>query len=155
MTVLSHGAERQASAFKKSAMSVEPVHKMDCQQYQSPLKKMCMPVVRCPENRHGFASFEEKTSNYFLKFNPFTLPVGPNYTLVLHWDNVPLVNPCSGFVSPGADADLQPSVGRAIESLVDYSGVKPHQWVLITGKRCQPAHRRQMIFLEKTSQDRR
>ncbi|KAM9643125.1 LOW QUALITY PROTEIN: protein SPMIP7 [Morphnus guianensis] len=155
MTVLSHGAERQASAFKKSALSVEPVHKMDCQQHQSPLKKMRMPVVRGPENRHGFASFEEKNSNSFLKFNPFTPPVGPNYTLLPHWDNVPLVNPCSGFVSPGADADLQPNVGRAIESLLDYSGVKPHQWVPITGKRCQPAHRRQMIFLEKTGQDRR
>ncbi|KAM6210914.1 LOW QUALITY PROTEIN: protein SPMIP7 [Sarcoramphus papa] len=132
---------------------LEPVHKMNRQQYRSLLKKMCMPVVRGPESRHTFSSFEEKNSNSFLKFNPFTPPVGPNYPLFPHWDNVPLVDPCSGFVSPGADG-LQPNVGRAIESLVDYSDVKPHQQVPITGKRGQPAHRRQMILLEETS-DRR
>ncbi|KGL92277.1 Uncharacterized protein C7orf72, partial [Charadrius vociferus] len=114
-----------------------------------------MPVVRGPENRHGFASFEEKNSNSFLKFNPFTPPVGPDYPLFPHRDDVPLVDPCSGFVSPGADADLQPNVGRAIESLVDYSDVKPHQQIPVTGKRGQTAHRRQMILLEETSQNRR
>ncbi|KAM6276183.1 LOW QUALITY PROTEIN: protein SPMIP7 [Spheniscus humboldti] len=155
MTVVSHGAERQASAFKKSALSVEPVHKMDHQQYRSLLKKMCMSVVRGPENRHGFASFEERNGNSFLKFNPFTSLVEPNYPLFPHRDDVPLVDPCSGFVSPGADADLQPNVGRAVESLVYYSDWKPHQQVPIAGKRGQPPHRRQMILLEETSQDRR
>ncbi|KFW71679.1 Uncharacterized protein C7orf72, partial [Pygoscelis adeliae] len=114
-----------------------------------------MPVVRGPENRHGFASFEERNSNSFLKFNPFTSLVEPNYPLFPHRDDVPLVDPSSGFVSPGADADLQPNVGRGVESLVYYSGRKPHQQVPITGKRGQPPHRRQMILLEETSQDRR
>ncbi|NXK16177.1 SPT48 protein, partial [Arenaria interpres] len=123
--------------------------------YRSVLKNMCMPVVRGPENRHDFASFEEKNSNSFLKFHPFTPPVGPNYPLFPHRDDVPLVDPCSGFVSPGADADLQPNVGRAIESLVDYSDVKPHQRIPIAGKGGQAAHRRQMILLEETSQNRR
>ncbi|NXU23107.1 SPT48 protein, partial [Thalassarche chlororhynchos] len=123
--------------------------------FRSLLKKMCLPVVRGPENRHGFASFEEKNSNSSLKFNPFTSPVELNYPLFPHRDDVPLVDPCSGFVSPGEDAYLQPNVGRAIESLVDYSDWKPHQRVPITGKRGQPAHRRQMILLEETSQDRR
>ncbi|XP_074996791.1 protein SPMIP7 [Calonectris borealis] len=154
MTVVSHGAERQASAFKKSVLSVEPVHKMDRQQCRSLLKKMRMPVVRGPENRHGFANFEVKNSNSFLKFSPFTSPVKPNYPLFPHRD-VPFVDPCSGFVSPGADAYLQPNVGRAIEFLVDYSGWKTHQRVPITGKRGHSAHRRQMILLEETSQDRR
>ncbi|KAM6375908.1 protein SPMIP7 [Alca torda] len=151
----SHGAERQASAFKMSTLPIEPVHKVDRQQYRSLLKKMCMPVVRGPENRHDFASFEEKNSNSFLKFNPFTPPVGPNYPLFPHRDDVPLADPCSGFVSPGADADLQPNIGRAIESLVDYSDVKPHQRIPITEKRGQTAHRRQMILLEETNQNRR
>ncbi|XP_054049147.1 spermatogenesis-associated protein 48 [Rissa tridactyla] len=155
MTMASHGAERQVSAFKMSTLLVEPVHKVDRQQYRSLLKKMCMPVMRGPENRHDFASFEEKTSNSFLKFNPFTPPVGPNYPLFPHRDDVPLADPCSGFVSPGADADLQPNVGRAIESLVDYSDVKPHQRIPITEKRGQTAHRRQMILLEETSQNGR
>ncbi|NWH46828.1 SPT48 protein, partial [Fregata magnificens] len=100
--------------------------------YQS-LLKMCMPVVRGPENRHGFASFEEKNSNSFLKFNPFTSPVEPNYPFFPHRDDVPLVDTCS----------------------VDYSDWKPHQQVPITGKRGQSAHRRQMILLEETSQDRK
>ncbi|NXK11422.1 SPT48 protein, partial [Herpetotheres cachinnans] len=118
-------------------------------------KKMCTPVVRGPENRHGFASFEEKTSNSFLKFSPFTPPGGPGGLLFPHRDDVPLLDPCSGFLSPGADADLKPSVGRAIESLVENSDVKPHHQVPITGKRGQPAHRRQMNLLEESSQDRR
>ncbi|KAM6281304.1 protein SPMIP7 [Porphyrio hochstetteri] len=152
--MVSYGAERQANAFRKSALSFESVDKMDCQQYRNMLK-MCLPVVRGPENRHGFASFEEKNSNSFLKFNPFTPQSGPNNPLFPHQNNVPLVHPCLGFVSPGVDADLQPKVGRAIESLVNYSDVKPHQRVAITGKRGQTAHRRQMILLEETVQNRR
>ncbi|KAM9302539.1 protein SPMIP7 [Morus bassanus] len=154
MTVVSHGAGRQANAFKKSTLSVEPVHKMDHQQCRS-LIKMCMPVVGGPESRHGFASFEEKTGNSFLKFNPFTSPAEPDYPLFPHQDDVPLVEPCSSLVSPAADADLKPRVGRAVECLVDCSDWKPHQRVPITGERSQPAHRRQMILLEETSQDRR
>ncbi|NXY70937.1 SPT48 protein, partial [Glareola pratincola] len=123
--------------------------------YQSLLKKMHMPVVRGSVNRHDFANFEEKTSNSFLKFNPFTPPVGPNYPLFPHRGDVPLEDPCSGFMSPGADADLQPNIGRAIESLVDYSDVKPHQRIPITEKRGQTDHRRQMILLEETNQNRR
>uniref|UniRef100_A0A8B9S8F3 Spermatogenesis associated 48 n=1 Tax=Apteryx owenii TaxID=8824 RepID=A0A8B9S8F3_APTOW len=127
--------------FTKSPMSAEPLYKMDRQQYRNLLKKMCMPFVRGPENRHDFASFEEKDSNSFLKFNPYTSPGELNYPLFPHRDDVSLVDPCSGFVT--------------IESLVNYSDVKPHQWVPISGKRGQTAHRRQMILLEETSQDRR
>nr|XP_009680203.1 PREDICTED: uncharacterized protein C7orf72 homolog [Struthio camelus australis] len=153
--MVSHGAERQEAAFTKSSMSTEPPYKIDRQQYRNLLKKMCMPFVKGPENRHDFASFEEKDSNSFLKFNPYTAAGEVNYPLFPHRDDVPLVDPCSGFVSPGADADLQPNTGRAIESLVDYSDVKPHQRVPISEKRGQTAHRRQMILLEESSQDRR
>uniref|UniRef100_A0A8C4J6B3 Uncharacterized protein n=1 Tax=Dromaius novaehollandiae TaxID=8790 RepID=A0A8C4J6B3_DRONO len=114
-----------------------------------------MPFVRGSEDRHDFASFEEKDSNSFLKFHLYTSPGELNYPLFPHRDYVSLVDPCSGFVSPGADAELQPNIGRAIESLVDYSDVKPHQRVPISGKRGQTAHRRQMILLEEISQDRR
>ncbi|NWJ05136.1 SPT48 protein, partial [Crypturellus undulatus] len=119
------------------------------------LKKMHMPFVRGPENRHDFASFEEKDSKSFLKFNPYTCAGEPNYPLFPHRDDVSLVDPCSGFVSPGADAELQPYSGRAIESLVDYSDVKPHQRVPASGERGQAAHRRRLIFLEETNWDRR
>uniref|UniRef100_A0A663MV53 Uncharacterized protein n=1 Tax=Athene cunicularia TaxID=194338 RepID=A0A663MV53_ATHCN len=73
-----------------------------------------------------------------LKLNPFTPPVGLNYPLFPHQDDGPLVDPCSGFMSPGVGADLQRNVGRPIESLVEYSDV--------------PSHRKEG---PKTSQDRR
>ncbi|KAM4790842.1 LOW QUALITY PROTEIN: protein SPMIP7 [Cyanocitta cristata] len=122
---MTDGPERQASAFEKSALSVEPVYN-NHQQYPSLLKKMCMPVLRGLESNHGFVSFEED-SKYFLKFYLFTPPVVANYPLFPHQDVVSLLDPCSGFVSPAADAEQQPSVGRATESQVDYRDRKPHQ----------------------------
>ncbi|NXU48897.1 SPT48 protein, partial [Turnix velox] len=123
--------------------------------YRSLLKKMCMPVVRGPERKHNFPSFEEKSGSSFLKFNPLTPPEGPNFPLFPHRDDVPLLDPCSGLMSPGADADLQPNIGRAIENLVDYSDVKPHQRIPIAGKRDRTDHRRQMILLEEIRPNRR
>ncbi|CAM2105885.1 unnamed protein product [Caretta caretta] len=128
---------------------------MDHHQYRSLLKKMYMPFVRGPDDKHDFASFQEKDSNSFLKFNPYSPPVGPDYPLFPHRDNVPLADPCSGFMSPGADADLQPCCGRTIESLVDYSDVKPHQRVPIPEKSAQTSHTRHVVLLEEVSQDRR
>ncbi|XP_067406512.1 protein SPMIP7 [Emydura macquarii macquarii] len=154
MTMVSQGAERQINAFKSTSRSAEPLHKMDRHQYQSLLKKMYMPFVRGPDDKHDFASFQEKDSSSFLKFNPYNPPVGPDYPLFPHRDDVPLADPCSGFMSPGADADLQPYCGRTIESLVDYSDVKPHQRVPIPEKSAQTAHRRHMVLLEEVGQDR-
>uniref|UniRef100_A0A674IHD7 Uncharacterized protein n=1 Tax=Terrapene triunguis TaxID=2587831 RepID=A0A674IHD7_9SAUR len=114
-----------------------------------------MPFVRGPDDKHDFASFQEKDSNSFLKFNPYSPPVGPDYPLFPHRDNVPLADPCSGFMSPGADADLQPCCGRTIESLVDYSDVKPHQRVPLPEKTAQTTHTRHVVLLEEVSQDRR
>ncbi|XP_039382691.1 spermatogenesis-associated protein 48 isoform X1 [Mauremys reevesii] len=155
MTLVSQGAERQVNAFKSSSQSAEPLHKMDHHEYRSLLKKMYMPFVRGPDDKHDFASFQEKDSNSFLKFNPYSPPVGPDYPLFPHRDNVPLADPCSGFMSPGADADLQPCCGRTIDSLVDYSDVKPHQRVPLPKKTAQTAHTRHVVLLEEVSQDRR
>ncbi|XP_030300526.1 spermatogenesis-associated protein 48 [Calypte anna] len=152
---MSKNAESQASAFKKSTLSVELAHEMDRQQSRSPLKNTCMTAGRGSQNSHGFANFEKKTSPPFPGLMPSLAPVWPNCPLFPHRIDVPLVDPCSGFVSAGADAALQPNVGRAIESLVDYSDVKPHQRVPITGKRGPKAHRKQMILLEETNQNRR
>ncbi|XP_051466223.1 spermatogenesis-associated protein 48 [Apus apus] len=154
-TVVSRGAEAQASAFKKSTLSAEPVHKMDHQQNQSPLKNTCVSDRRGPQNRCGFPSNEKKNSNSYFHFSQFPIPGWPNCPLFPHRIDVPLVDPCSGFVSPGADADLQPNVGRVIESLVDYSDVKPHQRIPIGGQSGQTAHKRHMILLQETSQNRR
>ncbi|XP_006136438.1 protein SPMIP7 [Pelodiscus sinensis] len=155
MAMVSPVAERQVNAFKSYSRSGNPLHKMDRHQYKNLLKKMYMPFVRGPEDKHDFASFQEKDSNSFLKFNPYSPPVGPDYPLFPHRDDVPLADPCSGFMSSGADADLQPYCGRAIESLVDYSDVKPHQRVPVPEKTAQTVHRRQVALLEEVSQDRR
>ncbi|KFU85703.1 Uncharacterized protein C7orf72, partial [Chaetura pelagica] len=110
---------------------------------------------RGPQNRCGFPSKAKKSSNSHFHFNQFPIPGWPNCPLFPHRIDVPLVDPCSGFVSPGADADLKPNVGRVIESLVDYSDVKPHQRIPITGQRGPTAHKRHMILLQETSQNRR
>ncbi|XP_015709838.1 spermatogenesis-associated protein 48 [Coturnix japonica] len=149
MTVISHGAKRRTTT------SVKTVPRTNNQQYRNRLKKTCMPFVRGPENRHDFASFEEKGSNSFLKFNPDTPPFRPNYSLFPHRDDVPLIDPCSGFVSAGADADLRPGVGKFIESLADYSDVKPQQRVPTVGNGARAVHKRHMILQEEISQDRR
>ncbi|XP_075445202.1 protein SPMIP7 [Ascaphus truei] len=52
-------------------------------------------------------------------------PSMTGYCVHPHRDNVPLLDPCSGFVSSGADADLRPGTGKTIPSLVDQSYVKP------------------------------
>ncbi|XP_019373923.1 PREDICTED: uncharacterized protein C7orf72 homolog [Gavialis gangeticus] len=153
--MVSQGAERQISGLKTVNQSVKPVHKMDRQQYQNLLRKMYMPSVRGPDDRHDFDSFQQKDSKSFLKFNPYTPAGGPDYPLFPHRDNVPLVDPCSGFISAGANALLQPNCGRTIDSLVDYSDVKPHQRVPAPEKTPQAAHRRHMILLEEMNQDRR
>ncbi|TRZ16137.1 hypothetical protein HGM15179_010971, partial [Zosterops borbonicus] len=74
-----------------------------------------------------YACYEGENSNYFLKFYLITPPEGANDPLFPHQDVVPLIDPCSGVVSPAAGAEQQPSVGRTIESLADYSDRKPHQ----------------------------
>ncbi|XP_074842116.1 protein SPMIP7 [Carettochelys insculpta] len=155
MAMVSQRAERQINAFKSSSWSADPLNKMDRHQYQSLLKKMYMPFVRGPDDRHDVASFQEKDSNSFLKFNPHSPPEGPHYPLFPHRDDVPLADPCSGFTSPGADADLQSCYGRTIESSVDYSHVKPDQQVPIREKTAQTAHRKHVALLEEVSQDRR
>ncbi|XP_063778706.1 protein SPMIP7 isoform X2 [Pseudophryne corroboree] len=42
-------------------------------------------------------------------------------------DDVTVVDPCSGFVSPGADADMRPGTGKSIPCLVDDSEVRPQE----------------------------
>lgn len=123
------------------------------------------PAVSKPVEEDVHACFEgsweqswfcwlwRENSKYFLKFYLFTPPGGANYPLFPHQDVVPLIDPCSGFVSPAADAEQQPSVGRATESLVDYGDRKPHQCPHHRGESppCLPTG----DLLEETSQERR
>ncbi|XP_053569006.1 spermatogenesis-associated protein 48 [Bombina bombina] len=62
----------------------------------------------------------------FIKFNPRSSAPGmPGYCPHPLRDDVTLLDPCSGFVSAGADAQLRPGTGKSIPSLVDQSDVKP------------------------------
>lgn len=62
----------------------------------------------------------------FIRWNPHaTGPDLPGYSLSPLRDDVPLLDPCSGFMSAGADADLRTGSGRSIPCLADESDVKP------------------------------
>ncbi|XP_015212661.1 protein SPMIP7 isoform X2 [Lepisosteus oculatus] len=68
------------------------------------LRQISMPVEKGPENRYDFASFQERDSPSFIKFNPFSKE--ENYPLAPLRDDVPIIDPCSGHLSAGAEADL-------------------------------------------------
>ncbi|XP_072268204.1 protein SPMIP7 isoform X2 [Pyxicephalus adspersus] len=81
------------------------------------------------------------TQNPFIKYNPYsTSPDMSGYCLNPLRDDMPLVDPCSGFMSAGADADLRPGTGRKIPCLVDRTDVKPgHNDPREQRKRCKTA----------------
>ncbi|XP_018413550.1 PREDICTED: uncharacterized protein C7orf72 homolog [Nanorana parkeri] len=83
-----------------------------------------------PAVRPSMPSFQDPsnvTTHYpFIKYNPHsTSPDMPGYCLNPHRDDVPLIDPCSGFMSAGADADLRPGTGKTIPCLADQIDVKP------------------------------
>uniref|UniRef100_A0A4X2L1R0 Uncharacterized protein n=1 Tax=Vombatus ursinus TaxID=29139 RepID=A0A4X2L1R0_VOMUR len=128
-----------------------------------------MPFVRGNEDRHFFGSFEDKDSLSFLKFHPYPSPVQPDYhlyhpyppppgkdyALFPHRDDVPLGDPCSGFMSPGGDADLLPGVGKTIPNLVSYSDVKPQQRIPLTDQELQTEIKKRTTLLEELNEDPR
>ncbi|XP_027692941.1 spermatogenesis-associated protein 48 [Vombatus ursinus] len=146
-----------------------PLKKMDYPHYCHILKRMKMPFVRGNEDRHFFGSFEDKDSLSFLKFHPYPSPVQPDYhlyhpyppppgkdyALFPHRDDVPLGDPCSGFMSPGGDADLLPGVGKTIPNLVSYSDVKPQQRIPLTDQELQTEIKKRTTLLEELNEDPR
>ncbi|XP_044512832.1 spermatogenesis-associated protein 48 [Gracilinanus agilis] len=146
-----------------------PTKKMDYQNYCRLLRKMDMPFVRGNEDRHDFGSFEEKNSQAFLKYHPYPSleqpdyhlyhpyppPPGKDYPLFPLRDDVPLNDPCSGFISPGGDAELLPGVGRQIPNLVNYCDVKPQQRIPMPAYGLQTDVKRRTILLEELNEDRR
>ncbi|XP_028381100.1 spermatogenesis-associated protein 48 [Phyllostomus discolor] len=148
---------------------INPVENVDYPHYYNLLRKMNMPIVKGVEDRHDFGRMEKKGNPTFLKFHPYPASGVPNYHLHYPYppprgadfplfplrDDVPLGDPCSGFLSPGANADLKPGVGRAIPSLVDFRDVKPQQRVPRPDSGEHTALRRQTLFLEELKQDRK
>ncbi|XP_072009184.1 protein SPMIP7 isoform X2 [Engystomops pustulosus] len=64
----------------------------------------------------------------FVKFNPMSSsPDMPGYCLHPLRDDVPIVDPCTGFMSPAAEAELRRVTGKTIPSMLDPSDEKPQQ----------------------------
>ncbi|XP_053409846.1 spermatogenesis-associated protein 48 [Nycticebus coucang] len=145
------------------------VENTDYPHYHDLLRKMNMPFVKGFEDRHNHGRFEKKCNPSFLKFHPYPPsvlpdyhvhypyppPYGPDYPLFPLRDEVPLGDPCSGFMSPGGDADLNPGIGKMIPSLVSYSDVKPQHRVPRSNTGFQTTVKRQTILSEELQQDRR
>ncbi|XP_049997006.1 protein SPMIP7 isoform X2 [Alexandromys fortis] len=141
----------------------------DYPHYCDLLRKMNMPFVKGFEDRHNYGRFENKGNPVFLKFHPYPTsvlpdyhfhypyppPYGKEYPLFPLRDDVPLGDPCSGFLSPGADADLKPGIGRTIPNLVSFSDVKPQNRVPRPDKGFQTTIKRQTVLSEELQQSRR
>ncbi|XP_031300853.2 protein SPMIP7 [Camelus dromedarius] len=153
-------------SFLSGAKAVE---NRDYPHYCQLLRKMNMPFVRGVEDRHDCGRIEKKGSPAFLKFQPHPPsvlpdyhlhyphppPPGPGYPLFPLRDDVPLGDPCSGFLSPGGDAELRPGVGRSVPSLADVSDVKPQHRVPRPDTGFQTKLKREKVLLEELQQDRR
>ncbi|KAI4543944.1 hypothetical protein MG293_006738 [Ovis ammon polii] len=153
-------------SFLSRAKAVENI---DYPHYCALLRKLNMPFVKGVEDRHDYGRMEKKCNPTFLKFHPYPPsglpdchlhypyppPYGPDYPLFPLRDDVPLHDACSGFLSPGGDADLKPGVGRTIPSLVDFSDVKPQHRVPRPDTGFQTTLKRKTILLEELKQDRR
>ncbi|XP_073741137.1 protein SPMIP7 isoform X2 [Callorhinus ursinus] len=156
-------SERAILSGKKAVENIDYPH------YYNLLRKMNMPFVKGVEDRHNYGRIEKKCNPTFLKFHPYPPSVLPDYHLHYPYpppygrdyplfplrDDVPLVDACSGLLSPGGDADLKPGFGRTIPSLVDFSDVKPHHRVPRPDTGFQTTLKRQNILLEELKQDRR
>ncbi|XP_004694541.1 PREDICTED: uncharacterized protein C7orf72 homolog [Condylura cristata] len=156
-------SERFIHSRKKAVENIDYPH------YWNLLRKMNMPFVKGIEDRHDYSRFEKKCNPMFLKFHPFPPsvlpdyhlhypyppPYGPDYPLFPLRDDVPLGDSCSGFMSPGGDADLKPGFGRTIPNLADISDVKPLHRVPKPDSGFQAPLKRQKNVLEELKQDRR
>ncbi|XP_037693737.1 spermatogenesis-associated protein 48 [Choloepus didactylus] len=145
------------------------IEKMDYPHYCDLLRKMNMPFVKGVEDRHDYGRFEKKCNPTFLKFHPYPPsvlpdyhlhypyppPYGPDYSLFPLRDDVPLSDPCSGFLSPGGDADLKPGIGRTIPNLVSFNDVKPQFRVPRPDTGFNTAIKREKVLFEELQQDKR
>ncbi|XP_025778760.1 spermatogenesis-associated protein 48 [Puma concolor] len=161
---------RKISISERSILpGAKAVENVDYPHYCDLLRKMNMPFVKGVEDRHDHGRIEKKCNPTFLKFHPYPPSVMPDYHLHYPYpppygqdyplfplrDDVPLGDPCSGFLSPGGDADLKPGIGRTIPNLVDFSDVKPQHRVPRPDTGFQTTLKRQTILLEELKQDRR
>lgn len=147
---------RQFVPLKYLNPPTDQFHKMQQKQHESLLKRMYMPFVRGPEDRHYFTSFQDKKNNAFLKSHPFVSPEDKNYPLVPHRDDVPIINTFSGFLSPGAVTEInqQNKYHRTSGPLGDGQDVQHPQGVSDLHKSSQMAYGKPSWSSYQQSQDR-
>lgn len=164
-----HAPGKISIAERSFLSGAKAVENRDYPHYCQLLRKMNMPFVRGVEDRHDCGRIEKKGSPAFLKFQPHPPsvlpdyhlhyphppPPSPGYPLFPLRDDVPLGDPCSGFLSPGGDAELRPGVGRSVPSLADVSDVKPQHRVPRPDTGFQTTLKREKVLLEELQQDRR
>ncbi|XP_028673265.1 spermatogenesis-associated protein 48 isoform X1 [Erpetoichthys calabaricus] len=74
-----------------------------------------LPLRKGPEDRHDFASFEERDSAAFNRFNPFASAPSSRCTLAPLRDDVPLTDPCCGWLSAATLAERRLQAGSGPE----------------------------------------
>lgn len=147
---------RQFSPLKHYCPPTDSLRKMIQKEQEGLLKRMYMPFVRGPEDRHDYPSFEDKYCNSFLKSNPYTPPEEKNYPFAPHRDDVPAVNTFSGFVSPGAEADQEISCRATAEPPQDDRNMPPPQPAApVLQRRAQTSSQRPALILKGLRQERR
>nr|XP_016850168.1 PREDICTED: uncharacterized protein C7orf72 homolog [Anolis carolinensis] len=153
----SHVTTRQFSPFKHSSLHSDSLHKVHKNQYERLLKRMYMPFVRGPEDRHLFPSFTEKCSSAFLKSNPFIPPEDKSYILAPHREDEPELSSFSGFLSPAAEAEADKQIPRRKNIELQSSGkdVQPPQETPAPHQKDQIAKKSTSLLLEYISQDQR
>ncbi|XP_077159160.1 protein SPMIP7 [Paroedura picta] len=147
---------RQFSPLKHFSPPADLLRRMTQKEHKGLLKKMYMPFVRGPEDRHDYPSFEDKHSNAFLRFNPYTTPEQTNYPFTPLRDDVPVVNTFSGFVSPGAEADQKIISSTAVESPKEgQEAPPPQQAAPVLLRRSQTSFGRPTLLLKGLPPERR
>jgi len=86
------------------------------------LRHTKFPIIRGPDGNYTYPSFQGRLRNNpaFIKWNLHSSAPHDGYSLAPHRDNHPIVDPASGFISAGADQDLQTGV-KSIKSMVPNS----------------------------------
>ncbi|XP_055994393.1 protein SPMIP7 [Sorex fumeus] len=170
MDVDSQHIPGKISISKRSILSeTKAIENRDYPHYCNLLRKINIPFVRGIEDRHDCGRIEKRHNTSFLKFHtyppsdlpdyhlhyPYPPPSGPEYPLAPIRDDVPLGDTCSGFLSPGGDADLNPGIGRRIPTLVDFSDIKPQHRVPRPDTGFQTTIKRQTILFKELKQDKK
>ncbi|XP_053117338.1 spermatogenesis-associated protein 48 [Hemicordylus capensis] len=143
---------RQFIPFKYLNPPTDSLHKMHRKQHKDLLKKMYMPFVRGPDDRHYFGSFQDKHSDAFLKSNPYAPPEDKNYPFAPHRDDVPVLNPWTGLLSSRAKAETDQQIRYS--KTAGYSMQHPLR-ARVPHEKAQTSYRRPSLILEERKQDHR